>query len=491
MSGIKYISVILLAAMLFSAIFACAQPDDTSGKETTAPAGTDAVEETTDLKYASDIPAGTDYEGGDFNIYTYDTTNGTWYDVDFSATEETGDTLNDAVYSRMRTVEEKLNVKVQAHLMGGSGDATKLKTSIKAAAGAYDTAYVNTFGAGSTAQAGYLYDLLSVGDLDIHAPWWDQNCVNGMTILNKLYMVTGDIGTMYKKSIGVILFNKQMIDDYNLDSPYALVSDMKWTIDKFTEMGRQVSQDLNGDGKWTVDDKYGLLYYCDMIALGLIGGGVNICSKDEEDLPYISFYNDTTQKIWETYIELLYDPSLSLSWSKIGVPNDDIIAMFQNNQGLFNFNEFHAIQNMREMDTDFGILPVPLYTEGQSSYFHTINPHVAAMICIPVDAPDVSKSAIVLDALGSESKNILTPAYNEVYLKTKGTRDDDSEAVLDIVFATLKYDVGYLYNWGNVGTFTLTMVNAYNPDLASQYAKIEKAAETAMQKAIDAYLLLE
>ena len=256
-------------------------------------------------------------------------------------------------------------------------------------------------------------------------------------------------------------------------------------------MGRQVSQDLNGDGKWTVDDKYGLLYYCDMIALALIGGGVNICSKNEEDLPYISFYNDTTQKIWETYIELLYDPSLSLSWSKIGVPNDDIIAMFQNDQGLFNFNEFHAIQNMREMDTDFGILPVPLYTEGQSSYFHTINPHVAAMICIPVDAPNVEKSAVVLDALGAESKNILTPAYNEVYLKTKGTRDNDSEAVLDIVFDTLKYDVGYLYNWGDIGTFTLTMVNGYNPDLASQYAKIEKAAQTAMQKAIDAYILIE
>ncbi len=491
MSRMKYIAIMLLLSMIISVIGGCAQASDTPDSDTAAVIETTAAEESTKLVYTSDVPQGTDYEGGNFNIYTYDTSNGTWYDVDFSATEETGDTLNDAVYSRMRSVEEKLNIKIVAHLLGGTGDSAKLKNSVKAGDGAYDCAFLNTFSAGSTAQTGFLYDLLAVSALDIYAPWWDQNCVNGMTILNKLYMVTGDIGTMYKKSIGVILFNKQMIEDYNLDSPYSLVTDMKWTIDKFTEMGRQVSQDLNGDGKWTVDDKYGLLYYCDMIALGLIGGGINICSKDEEDLPYITFYNDITQKIWETYTKLLYDPSLSLSWSKIGVPNDNIIAMFQNNQGLFNFNEFHAIENMRQMNTDFGILPVPLYKEGQESYFHTINPHVAAMMCIPIDISDVERSAVVLDALGAESKNVLTPAYNEVYLKTKGTRDNDSEAVLDIVFATLKYDVGYLYNWGNVGTFTLRMVDTYNPDLASQYAKIEKAANAAMQKAIDAYLLLE
>lgn len=491
MSRIKFISLILIAAMFIITVIGCADTAGTAAGDTSAVTAAETQAESTKQVYSSAVPDGTDYGGYTFNIYTYDTSNKTWYDVDFSATAETGDTLNDAVYSRMRTIEEKLNIKIQAQLLGAAGDAAKLKNSVKAADGAFDCAFVNTFGAVSCAQAGYLYDLLSVSALDISAPWWDQNCVKDMTILKKLYMVTGDIETMYKKSIGVILFNKQMINDYNLDSPYSLVTDMKWTIDKFTEMSRQVSQDLNGDGKWTVDDKYGLLYYCDMISLGLIGGGIDICSKDEQDLPYISFYNDNTQKIWETYTKLLYDPTLSLSWSKIGKVNDDIIAMFQNNQGLFNFNEFHAIENMRQMNTDFGILPMPLYTEGQESYHHIINPHVASMLCIPVDTPDIERTAVILDALGAESKNILTPAYNEVYLKTKGTRDDDSAAVLDIVFATLKYDVGYLYNWGNIGTFTLNMVNAYDTNLSSQYAKIEAAANTAMQKAIDAYLALK
>ena len=419
MSRIKLISILLLAAMFAAAVSGCAEKTKAAA-DTLAETAAAAAEESTEPVYSSDIPDGTDYGGYTFNIYTYDTSNGTWYDVDFSATEETGDTLNDAVYSRIRTAEEKLNIKIQPQLLGGSGDAAKLKTSVKAAAGAFDCAFINTFSAGSCAQAGYLYDLLKISALDINAAWWDRNCVEEMTILNKLYMVTGDIETMYKKSIGVILFNKQMIEDYNLDSPYTLVTDMKWTVDKFTEMGRQVSEDLNGDGKWTVDDKYGLLYYCDLIALGLIGGGIDMCSKDEEDLPYLTFYNDTTQKIWETYTELLYDPSLSISWSKLGIANDDIIAMFQNNQGLFNFNEFHAIENMRQMNTDFGILPIPLYSEDQESYHHIINPHVAAMLCIPIDTPDAERTAIVLDTLGAESKNVLTPRVQRSIPQDKG-----------------------------------------------------------------------
>lgn len=494
MKTLKIISLSLLTAMLASAAISCAAPakenTPADNGETTALTET-LPEETTKLVYKSDIPDGTDYGNADFNIYTFDTSNGTWYDVDFAAEGETGDILNDACYQRMRAVEEAVKVKINDIPMGGSGDAGKLKTSVSANAGAYHCAFVNTFGATSCSQSGYLIDLNRLESLDLTSPWWDQNCVNEMTIMNRLYMLTGDIETMYKKSIGVLLFNKQMVEDYNLESPYTLVTDMKWTIDKFTTMCAQVSEDLNGDGKYDMSDKYGLLYYCDIISLGLVGAGIDICSKDDDDIPYPTFYNDNTQKIWEAYTALLFDNTLSLSWSKLGKTNDEIIAMFQANQGLFNFNEFHSIENMRKMDTDFGILPMPLYSEGQSSYHHIINPHVASMLTVPMDCPDTEMTGIVLDALGAESKNVLTPAYNEVYLKTKGTRDDDSEAVLDIVFSTLKYDVGYLYNWGNIGTFTLGMVDGYKTDLSSSYTKIEKSINTAMQKAIDAYAGLD
>ena len=488
-----------LTALLFAALMlcgsvtqltACGGAGDNSGSNATDGAvttgGADTAAAAEDNLYHADIPADINYGGAAFNIVTYDESNATWYDVDFAATEETGDTLNDAAFRRMITVEQLLNIDIVACPSSGYGNDL-IKKSVMAGDGAYDCGFVNTRAATTLAESGYLLDLKAIDTLDINADWWDQNAVNDLTIGGKLFMVTGDISIMYKKSIGVLLFNKQLLSDNDLENPYDLVKEMKWTIDKFNEMASTVSADVNGDGQYDLSDKYGLLYYCDMIALGLVGGGTKFTTKDADDYPQLTFYNDRTLDIFEKYTEVMYNPQLSISWSKLGKSNDDIIAMFQDNRGLFNFNEFHAIENMRKMDTAFGILPMPLYDESQERYYHIINPHVAAMLLVPKDCKDTERVGYVLDALGAESKNVLTPAYYDQYLKSKGTRDNDSEEMLDIIFGSMTYDIGYLYDFGGIGGMTLTMVNGYKDDLASQYAKYESKAVNAIEKAVTAY----
>ena len=97
----------------------------------------------------------------------------------------------------------------------------------------------------------------------------------------------------------------------------------------------------------------------------------------------------------------------------------------------------------------------------------------------------------MLDALGAESKNVLTPAYYDQYLKSKGTRDNDSEEMLDVIFGSMTYDIGYLYNFGELGGMVLNMVNGYQTDLASRYAKYESKALTAIDKMVEAFRDME
>lgn len=491
------ITTALLAALMLAGtltqVVSCGSGDNAGTTQTNSvndnnAATTEAVTE--DAGYKANLPADLNYNGEAFNIVTYDDSNATWYDVDFAATEETGDTLNDAAFRRMISVEQLLNIDIVANPSTGYGNDL-IKKSVMAGDGAYDCGFVNTRAATTLAESGMLIDLKTMETLEITAPWWDQNAVHDLTIGDRLFMVTGDISIMYKKSIGVLLFNKQMLNDQDLENPYELVKDMKWTIDKFNEMASTVSQDVNGDGQYGLEDKYGLLYYCDMIALGMIGGGSPFTTKNADDYPELTFYNDRTVDIFNKYTELMYNPQLSISWSKLGKANDDIIAMFQDNRGLFNFNEFHAIENMRKMDTAFGILPMPLYDESQERYYHIINPHVAAMLLVPKDCRDTTRAGYVLDALGAESKNILTPAYYDQYLKSKGTRDNDSEEMLDIIFDSMTYDIGYLYNFGDLGGMLLTMVNGYSTDLASRYQKYESKAVKAIDKMVEAFREIE
>lgn len=195
----------------------------------------------------------------------------------------------------------------------------------------------------------------------------------------------------------------------------------------------------------------------------------------------LSLYNERTQSVWEKLTTgLMYDKQYCFY--------GDTLNMFEADKGLFASIELHNLQSMRAMDTDFGILPNPMYDENQQSYYSIINATVAAMMVVPTDCPNTERLGYVLDVMGAESKNVLTPAYIEVYLKGKTSRDNESEATLDIIFNNIRYDLGRCYNWGSIGTFLQTYFASYGTDLASKYKSAEKTMQIAMDRAIAAYL---
>ena len=63
------------------------------------------------------------------------------------------------------------------------------------------------------------------------------------------------------------------------------------------------------------------------------------------------------------------------------------------------------------------------------------------MVSIPITA-DLAFSGHITEALAYESKYTLTPAFYDLTLRTKTARDDESEAMLDIIFNNKNYDLG-------------------------------------------------
>ena len=47
----------------------------------------------------------------------------------------------------------------------------------------------------------------------------------------------------------VLFFNKKLIEEYDLDDPYALVKSGEWTLDRLFSMSSEMLLDLNGDGE--------------------------------------------------------------------------------------------------------------------------------------------------------------------------------------------------------------------------------------------------
>ena len=488
----KAITILLVLAMLLP-LASCASSETTG--ETSADTTAATVEtETEETAYTADIPEGTDYEGATFTVLTYPLEGDlVWNDNDWTARELTGEAINDAAYRRIADVEELLNIDITDAQLENRDNMTMLTKSVQSGDNAYQLANIpikNTF---AVMQQGYLAELnqyAADGSLDLEAPWWDGNILSDLSIDGKNYCILGDIGTMYKKSIGVIMFNKAIQIDYDLPDFYALMDEGNWTIDTMVEAGVQVSEDLDGDGAMTAEDRFGLICFCDMIALAMIGCDVDFFTKDSADIPSMSFFSERSVSVMEKLAELMYNPSLSYSWSKEGVGEEPAFAMYQEDKSLFYYGELHAVATMRVMESPFGILPMPKYDQAQESYHHCVNPNVAAAYVIPKSNVEAVMTGHVMDALGAASKNLLTPAYYDITLRGKVSRDEESAASLDIVISTIKYDLGYLGDWGINGVL-YSMANAYNTDLASKISAIEESVAGKVEKMVTAVSALE
>ncbi|MBO7405329.1 MAG: hypothetical protein J6V24_10250 [Clostridia bacterium] len=477
--------LMLLVAIPFNACSNKPGEDGAAEDPSAVPDGQPAAEAADDEPevYAADIPEGTDLGGYGFRILVYDGSSSVWHDADFFADELSGDVLNDAVYRRKLTVEDLLNVDIVT-CPEAAYCYTPMYTSVQSGDDAYDAGFVGLQDSFNLAEKKMIYDLNTVDDLELNAPWWDQNCVEQLSVNHKNYQITGDISILYRKSIRVLYYNKALGTNYQLNNPYTMVDEKTWTVDALTDLCSAVSEDLDGNGIFDDNDRYGLVYSGDTARIAFIASGVSYATKDENDLPVLTFYSEKTVSVWDKYADLLLNPQISANCSKNPWEYE---KMFLADQGLFCCMELHHVEGLWEMDHDFGILPLPLFDESQDAYHVMVNFGPAAACLIPVTNLELSRTAWVLDALGAEGKNTLTPAYYESYLKGKTTRDEESRTSLEIIFNSVLYDVGACFDWGDITHLPRELLDSESRDIASAYQKKEKLVMKAMDRTLKSF----
>ena len=482
----KRIWICLLAALLLAS---CGQA---AGEETTADTAADtaAIEETepeTEDPYLDTVEA-EDFGGRAFTMLLRDEgSEVSWSIFDAVAEEATGEAINDAIYNRNLSIAEKYNVEIVGDMNKSS--LSTLNTAVKAGDSTYDAAFLNTYDSGSAAQAGSLMDYGMLSDIDMTKPYWDRSCIADLSIGGKTYFLTGDISTIDKKATWILMFNKNLISSFALESPYDLVNEGRWTIDKFQEMSADVSSDLNGDGEWTVDDQYGLATTPDTVHGLFYSCGGRYIIKDENDLPTFDMDIDLCTTILETAGKILSNTQNTLLSTNIkGSANVflDLRDCFIEGRSLFYGEVMFHVAGLREMADDFGIIPMPKLNEAQAEYITYTNP-AGPMLVVPVTTPDLTCTGKVLESLASASHYTLTPAYYDIALKGKFARDEDSAAMLDILFANRVYDLTQAYGWGSMPASFRDLAVKGSTDLASLVASKQGAFDSAVDKFVSAF----
>ncbi len=474
----KILAFLLCMILTLSFIVSCASPKEDKGSSSET-----SVDEsdTAETEIPDNLPE-QNFEGHVFNVLTKNDNIG--------INEEDGEILNDVEYIRDVRVEDRFNIKIEADYHEAYGEGTSMfKKMVAAGTEEFEMVFIHMIDGAALASEGSYYPINDLEYINLEKIWWDKQIQNGFSVGKKLFLAAGDIlpDTLLRTSC--MAFNKKQFDDLTLTYPYQTAFDGKWTLDTLYDLTKGATRDLNGDGAVKVDDDfYGLTsWYLDSPYSFYYGAGGSITKKDANDIPELDLDVEKNLAIYMKIFEVV-------------VTNESnyIKDMNQYAKSYDTFTSGRALfceiclthlkgDKWRNMDEDYGVVPIPKYDEKQTDYLGFVNGD-AAMMGVPISIKNPERTSIIIEALAAESYKRVTPALYEVVAKTKHTRDEESSDMIDMVIRERIFDFGYTHLLSNgISSFVRDLLASKKTDVASSFARNEKSLTNTLAKIIAAY----
>ena len=475
----------LLAAMLCSA---CGQKDAGTKPETTAETTAEMVaaeeSETTRADVSDGLPEA-NYDGREFRIVSYD-----YIADDYEAEEMNGSLVNDAIYNRNLTVEERFKIKLVADGSLSNGAAKSLVTkSVQAGEDAMELSVNHMIEQANVAITGVFLDWNTIPHVDVTRAWWNRTAYENLSIAHKAYLMTGDISSWFLRGTYVVYFNKNRAEDVQIspDELFDIANEGKWTIDRYYDYVKDSWRDLNGNGEMDKDDYFGLAAQVTSYVTPFVYSlGEVTVSKDENDIPHLDMNAEKFSSMVEKVYNLMYESNGTLTNTDWSTHSE----LFKAGRALFmNGVLVHSMSSFTEMEDDYGIIPYPKWDEAQQHYA-TMSDGSSPLCAIPKTVSDTEFVGMITEAMAAESWRQVTPAIYDVALKVRNVRDPKSLTAIELAASSAVIDFGFVYgNYNSMGFVMSDMIGSEKNDFASYFAsrsdKWEKSladiAEAAME----------
>ena len=482
MNKFKSLALLVIVCLVFAACSKQGENPDNNQNNQSPVDIPEAVAETTTSHY--DILGERDFDGGTFAIL-----DANWnIDIMQNIPDEagiTGEPINDALYNRDKLIEEKYGVNIKyIQIEPWDSGCRALEKSVLAGENIYDMVVSIVLGncLNSLSTRNVLHNLLDAPHLSLKSPWWSKLVYENIQFNNKLFYMGGDIFlSTYSGAPAAMMFNKKLMRDYNIqDDLYKLVFDGKWTLDVLQRIIKDKDIDLNQDGKMkALDDFYGLVGQWNTVTSGfwLAGLGLKFSTVADNaiNVDFTSPFNlERIDKLTNMLEKTDYEDQMHI-----------IERTFKEGRAMFLAHCLITPQLfLRDMEDDYGVLPMPKYDEKQESYVSFMNAWCNGFVGIPQTA-DMEKSAFLMEAMGYAGYEMLRRPVYDITIKAKGTRDEESERMIDIIIETAYLDINSIYNFGGSCDILRDTVMDKKP-FVSAYEKKEAAIQKDIGKFIDA-----
>ncbi len=398
--------------------------------------------------------------------------------------ESDGTPLNDAIFARNLATEDLLGIKVTPIFADNDENIrNQVKTEVTSGTTDYDTVLNRMDYIGPQAESGLYLNLMD--HLDTSNPWWDKNIVETFTMFNsKLYWITGDINVFDDFAVEVLFTNKSILEQNGFELPYKDVLEGKWTIDRMYQIAKACEKDLDGDGKMTVGkDVIGHIEGNDHIKHWIYAMGEKSCDIDKDGNLEVNILTESHISAIDTLFSYMVEKQMTYT----GTWGD-----FLKGGIVFCGAMLGPINSLREMEDDFGVIPMAKKDEAQERYGNYVSNGWTTAYAIPMTNKDPDRTGIILEVLCGFSTDTVRSALYDVLFAAKLVRDTESVEMLNIIFDTKSYDWAVDFSWGgNFANLYNGIYNTKNNTYVSGATKSQKIINKMLDRVIEDFKNLE
>ena len=479
----KRLIVLLLALTFILGSLAACKKDKGSDKSTTEGAGTGAATTTAPEKELSEmekraltkdnLPDDLDFEGREFTTFSFYE----MYDIDVEGTDGVGNIVTDSIYTRNRSVENRLNISI-TNAKSSVSKFSDFSEEIRTLGEMGDTTYDAIITMGNAAiqmnNINAFQDIDNLTYISAEEDWWWSDAMREVSFdSNHQKFLIGDICLSVYTRTGSVLVN---LTDYNskfqegIQGLYDLVLEGNWTVEELKTRAVAAGLDAEGNGLKFSDggDYIGLFVgNNEMIKFLEYGFDVKRYSRDDDGCVVLNYDVNRASTAVDALIDLLFESEEGVYWQEKYHKTSD----FAEGRTLFQMTWVSDLlaPEMRAMEDIYTMVPVPKLDTTQTEYKTNIQ-NSAQMAAVLNSITDVDFVSAVLEALCTESyRKVVLPFY-ETALKSLYAKDAGVRQMIDII--TESASKNFLYEvqpGGGCGTLITSVVLSESNTIVSQF----------------------
>lgn len=448
----KKFFALLLALAILICCFACGDdksPDETGTGGTQNTGGTDTGSDTVGETEEDLDPKLEEQDFGGGKMIFLDRDRGTNY-KEIGIFEDSANNVDSAVYWRNFKLNEKYNIEIDVLYKEFNQIHTFAAEMMEANDLCFDVIMAGPMYQINLATTEMLYEKSDIPVIDFNKAYWSQTVMKDTSIADKNYFFVSDANMWAMNAAGVVFFNTELVKELNFEkTPYDLVNEDNWTYDVMHSMSRQAYSDLDADGVVSLGDRFGSVSTPAATDTMFAGFDGLILTKNAQDIPELSVTTDSNiekiQKIIEFWAE---DSSLYITRFPSYAsprPGGNLLAdTLLDGRALFSQEQLYQLSSFADSKYVIGMVPCPKYDENQENYKTYIHIAHSSSFSIPrlMGSERLTQVATVLEDMAYLSHTDVKSAYYDVNLKLRRAQDDESSAMLDIIFSNLTIDLG-------------------------------------------------